>query len=1316
MKKRITFMTAVFALFAILALPMGMKGQTTVTFTAGEDTGETSVTKDGITVSMSTMSRTDNYRCYANTAMTVASTIGDITSIDLTCTASGTDNYGPGKFSLTQGYSGSYSYSGTVGTWNGSAEEVSLTASSQVRMSVIVVTVGGSAPTSYIVTYDCNGGTSDCPVSEDEVEANSTIILADAPSREGFTFVGWNDGNTTYEAGYDEYDVNGNVTFTAQWTEIVSGDEQWVLTSLADLTENDVFVIVGNNGSTYAMSNDKGTASAPVAKPVTVEGNTITSTVASNIKWNVSGDATDGYTFYPNGTTSTWLYCTNTNNGVRVGTNEAKTFKLDNSGYLKHDGTSRYVGIYNSQDWRCYTSTGSNIANQTFAFYKKVTGEVLPPSITADNVSIEYNVTSGSIDFTINNFAGDGLVNASSSVAWLTFGDGETGAVVSASATGTIPFNIEENTAGEPRQVAILLQYIYGDNQGVSTYVTITQAAAPVTYTTIPALFDAATSTETNVFVTFNNWVVSGVSTNGKNVFVTDNNGNGFVIYGNEDMSNTYATGNVLSGTAVSCTLKKSNGYAQLLNVNATDLTITDGGTVSVANIALADLAGVNTGALVHYENMTCNINNNRYYLTDGATTIQLYNSLYAFDALENGETYNITGIYQQYNSTKEILPRSADDIEEVEVPTEEFTLTVSDPENITFTVVYGEEVLANGEAAEIANGTEITMTVNVSEGYVLESVTVVGENEQVVSITENNGVYSFYMPAYNATVNATAMEYIAPSGSNFVRISSLDQLTDGSVVVIASRYNETANNYFAMKNAIGSKIQGTVFESVTPGTNEVLSSTISDDIDNYYWVVGVTSEGYTFTNASGDKIGYGSSTNFATNGENTLWTVTSGTSGAALVQGYDGFTITNANNDSRCIALRDNDGNKQFGAYSTSNLTGDTYNFFLDFFVQTETEEPETYTLEIKGYKAGSDGGYYLIASPVTVDPATVGMTEGEYDLYAFDAAEEDEWRNYKKTNFNLEPGKGYLYAKQATTEGEVFQFELSGTPYNNQPIILNKTEGGDFPGWNLVGNPFGETAYINRDFYVMKEDGSEIIPGEGNEIAPMQGFFVTATQDGEELGITTEAPANTGSKIIVNVSQNRGNVVDRAIIRVNNGNNLPKFMLNPNNTKLYFSENGNEFAVVRSERAGRLPIVFKPSEDGEYAFNFNTENLSLRYLHLIDHETGEDIDLLRNPSYRFFAKTNNKPNRFELEYKSGLKQFKEKPLAFKDNFGYYSNGEIVINGTGDLQVFDLNGRLIKSETVNGDARIQVNAAAGVYMMQLITNDSVKTQKVVVK
>ena len=149
--------------------------------------------------------------------------------------------------------------------------------------------------------------------------------------------------------------------------------DTWEETALSDLTSTDVFVIVGNNGSTYAMTNDNGTTTAPAASAVTVTGNKITSTVAENIQWNISGNATDGYTFYPNGSTTKWLYCTNSNNGIRVGTNNAKTFKV-NSGYLQHAGTSRYVGIYNSQDWRCYTTNGGNIENQTFKFYKKVAG------------------------------------------------------------------------------------------------------------------------------------------------------------------------------------------------------------------------------------------------------------------------------------------------------------------------------------------------------------------------------------------------------------------------------------------------------------------------------------------------------------------------------------------------------------------------------------------------------------------------------------------------------------------------------------------------------------------------------------------------------------------------------------------------------------------------------------------------------------------------------------------------------------------------------------------------------------------------------
>ena len=51
-------------------------------------------------------------------------------------------------------------------------------------------------------------------------------------------------------------------------------------------------------------------------------------------------------------------------------------------GYLYNDATERYVGIFNSADWRCYTSTGTNIAGQTFAFYKYVKPEIFEFSIS----------------------------------------------------------------------------------------------------------------------------------------------------------------------------------------------------------------------------------------------------------------------------------------------------------------------------------------------------------------------------------------------------------------------------------------------------------------------------------------------------------------------------------------------------------------------------------------------------------------------------------------------------------------------------------------------------------------------------------------------------------------------------------------------------------------------------------------------------------------------------------------------------------------------------------------------------------------------
>ena len=180
----------------------------------------------------------------------------------------------------------------------------------------------------------------------------------------------------------------GSATFTVDITDSTPKSGAWVVTTLDELTSDDVFVIVGYNGNYYAMSNDKSTSAAPTAVAVTIVDNEITSEVADNIKWNISGNSTDGYTFYPDGNTETWLYCTSSNNGVRVGTNTNKTFKIEDN-YLCHKGTSRYVGVYQSQDWRCYTSINSNITGQTFAFYKyEDNSAVKAPVITVEEAFI----------------------------------------------------------------------------------------------------------------------------------------------------------------------------------------------------------------------------------------------------------------------------------------------------------------------------------------------------------------------------------------------------------------------------------------------------------------------------------------------------------------------------------------------------------------------------------------------------------------------------------------------------------------------------------------------------------------------------------------------------------------------------------------------------------------------------------------------------------------------------------------------------------------------------------------------------------------
>ena len=182
--------------------------------------------------------------------------------------------------------------------------------------------------------------------------------------------------------------------------------------------------------------------------------------------------------------------------------------------------------------------------------------------------------------------------------------------------------------------------------------------------TTMDDVFSAATtagSTATSKFITFDDWVISAV--NGNNAYITDGT-KGAIIYGS---GHGFATGDILSGT-VSCKVQLYRGSSEIteLTSTSTGLTVTKGGTITpVTNVGIAGLSGVNTGAVFSYEGLAYDGS----VLSDGVNSITPYTTLYSF-TLESGKSYNITGMYLQFDSTKEILPRSASDIAEAVVPT----------------------------------------------------------------------------------------------------------------------------------------------------------------------------------------------------------------------------------------------------------------------------------------------------------------------------------------------------------------------------------------------------------------------------------------------------------------------------------------------------------------------------------------------------------------------------------------------------------------------------------------------------------------------
>ena len=494
-----------------------------------------------------------------------------------------------------------------------------------------------------------------------------------------------------------------------------------------------------------------------------------------------------------------------TNNGKFIsGTSGSNTLNFGNEAVLNtlsytegstmitsNTSVMRFNSATNNLRFRYFKST-SYSSQQPVQLYKKINSStVATPTFTpaggtyatAQNVTISCATEGASIYYTL-----DGTTPTDASTLYTS--------AIAVSETTTVKA-IAYSQTGETSSVAS------------ATYT----IAAPLT--TMDAIFAKATAvgaTATDVTVTFNNWVISGVKDN--NAYLTDNNGKGLIIY---TSSHGFEVGDKLTGTAA-CKVQLYRGAAELTTLTSlTDgLTVTEGGSVTAQEFNINDLSGINTGAIITVNNVTYSGSDN-IFTDDDENEIKAYNTFMTLPLFTSGRQYNITGVYIQYDETKEIAPRSADDIEEtisteqVETPTfsleagtycGEQTVTIStltggatihyttdgtDPtasssvyssaitvdENMTIKAIAVKEGMDDSEIAsaayvinephsidysECANGS-ISGRANACEGETVEVTATPAQGYMLGTISVNGEDITgttFTMPDENVTVSAT--------------------------------------------------------------------------------------------------------------------------------------------------------------------------------------------------------------------------------------------------------------------------------------------------------------------------------------------------------------------------------------------------------------------------------------------------------------------------------------------------------------------------------------------------------------------------------
>ncbi len=428
--------------------------------------------------------------------------------------------------------------------------------------------------------------------------------------------------------------------------------QTWDLVPIEELSPTDVFVIV-DLSSGRAMSNSNGTGSAPSAVSITLSGDNtqLVGDVADNLKWNISGNGTDGYVFYPNGSTGSWLYCTSTNNGVRVGTNANKHFTWHNR-WLYHTATSRYVGVYDNSNWRCYSDSTVNIGNTDTRFYRYTDNAAVAHPVFTPAGGTYYAPVSVSMS----------CETEGATIHYTTDGTEPTAASTAYNAP------IEISTTTTLKAIAIL-------GSDVSNVASATYNFPEIIDAENIAMLRSVEADATTLYRLTGTAIVTFANSSRHNKYIQDATGGILIDDPNGIISEPYIMGDAM--TNLIGTLQNYNGMLQFVPAVSPGAPVSQGNAVAPTTLTLDELREnyeTFEAQLITLANVIINPINgvdtfayNKYYNLNGEENPKMgvkYNDLDLIGESIPVLAQDITGVLYDYNGVYEIFPRSISDLE----------------------------------------------------------------------------------------------------------------------------------------------------------------------------------------------------------------------------------------------------------------------------------------------------------------------------------------------------------------------------------------------------------------------------------------------------------------------------------------------------------------------------------------------------------------------------------------------------------------------------------------------------------------------------